>query len=57
MTASKLAPDWVAPHKMLYELLKDSDSKTALDECMTVDGLTHDAKFHDECLALQKKAQ
>ena len=42
---------------MLYKLLKDSDPKTALDECMTVDGLTHDAKLHDECLTLQKRAQ
>jgi len=42
---------------MLYKLLKDSDPKTALDECMIVDGLSHDAKLHDECFALQKKAQ
>jgi hypothetical protein len=42
---------------MLYEWLKDSDPKTALDECMIVDGLTHDAKLHDQCLALQKRAQ
>ena len=57
VTATKLSPDWLAPHRMLYNLLKDSDPKTALDECMIVDGLSHDAKLHDECLNLQKLAQ
>ena len=57
VTATKLAPDWLAPHMMLYKLLKGSDPKTALDECMIVDGLSHDAKLHDECLDLQKRTQ
>jgi len=56
-TATKLAPDWLAPHLMLYKLLKDSDPKSALDECMMVDGLSHDAKLHDQCLELQKRSQ
>jgi len=42
---------------MLYKLLKDSDPKSALDECMMVDGLSHDAKLHDQCLELQKRSQ
>jgi tetratricopeptide (TPR) repeat protein len=57
MTTSQLAPDWVAPRLMLVKLLKDSDPKTALDECMIADGLSHDAKLHDQCLELQKRAQ
>jgi Flp pilus assembly protein TadD len=56
-TASRLAPDWISPRLMLVKLLKDSDPKTALDECMTADGLSHDAKLHDQCLELQKRAQ
>ena len=55
--AAKLAPDWPTPHIMLKNLLKDSDPKAALDECVIADGLTHDAKLHDECMELQKKAR
>jgi hypothetical protein len=40
---------------MLVNLLKDSDPKGALDECVLADGLTHDAKLHDQCQELQKK--
>ncbi len=56
-TASKLAPDWISPRLMLVRMLKDSDPKTALDECMVADGLSHDAKLHDQCLDLQKRTQ
>jgi len=38
-------------------MLKNSDPKTALDECMVADGLSHDAKLHDQCLELQKRTQ
>ena len=31
--------------------------KAALDECMLADGITQDAKFHDECQDLQRKAR
>jgi tetratricopeptide (TPR) repeat protein len=55
--AAKLAPDWPTPHIMLTNLLKDSDAKAAFDECTLADGLTHDAKLHDECLELQKKTR
>jgi tetratricopeptide (TPR) repeat protein len=54
-TAAKLAPDWPTPHIMLTNLLKDSDPKAALDQCVIADGLTQDAKLHDECTELQKK--
>jgi len=37
--------------------VKGSDPKTALDECMVADGLSHDAKLHNQCLELQKTAQ
>jgi tetratricopeptide (TPR) repeat protein len=56
-TAAKLAPDWPTPHLMLTNLLKDSDPKAALDQCVIADGLTHDAKLHDQCVELQKKAR
>jgi tetratricopeptide (TPR) repeat protein len=56
-SASKLAPDWISPRLMLVKMLKDSDPKTALDECMVADGLSHDAKLHDQCLELQKRTQ
>jgi hypothetical protein len=56
-TAAKLSPDWPTPHIMLTNLLKDSDPKAALDECMLADGMTHDAKLHDECSELQRKAR
>jgi len=56
-TAARLAPDWPTPHIMLTKLLKDSDPKAAIDECVVADGLTHDAKLHDECIELQKKVQ
>ena len=55
--AARLSPDWPTPHIMLTNLLKDSDPKSALDECMLADGLTHDAKLHDECMELQRKAR
>ena len=55
--AAKLSPDWPTPHIMLTNLLKDSDPKSALDECVVADGLTHDAKLHDECQELQKKTR
>lgn len=55
--AAKLAPDWPTPHIMLANLLKDSDPKAALDQCMMADGLTHNAKLHDLCQELQRKAQ
>jgi len=55
--ASKLAPDWLPPRLMLVKILQNSDPKTALDECMVADGLSHDAKLHDQCLELQKRAQ
>jgi len=55
--AAKLAPDWPTPHIMLTNLLKDSDPKAAIDECMVADGLTQDAKLHNQCLELEKKAQ
>ena len=55
--AAKLLPDWPTPHIMLTNLLKDSDPKTAVGECMVADGLTHDAKLHDQCMELQRKAQ
>jgi hypothetical protein len=42
---------------MLYKLLKDSDPKSALDECMIADGLTQDAKLHDQCFQLQRQTQ
>ena len=42
---------------MLTNLLKDSDPKAALDECVIADGLTQDAKLHDQCQDLQKKAR
>jgi tetratricopeptide (TPR) repeat protein len=56
-TATRLAPDWIPPHLMLYKLLKDSDPKSALDECMIADGLTQDAKLHDQCFQLQRQTQ
>ena len=55
--ATNLSPDWPTPHIMLVNLLKESDPKAALDECVVADGLTHDAKLHDECQELQKKAR
>lgn len=55
--AAQLAPDWATPHLILLQLLKDSDPKSALDECIMADGLTHDAKLHDECLELQRKVR
>jgi tetratricopeptide (TPR) repeat protein len=55
--AAKYAPDWPTPHIMLTNLLKDSDPKAALDECVIADGLTQDAKLHDQCQDLQKKAR
>jgi Flp pilus assembly protein TadD len=55
--AAKLAPDWPTPHIMLATLLKDADPKAALDQCVTADGLTHNAKLHDLCQELQKKVQ
>jgi Flp pilus assembly protein TadD len=55
--AAKLSPDWPTPHIMLTNLLKDSDPKSALDECMLADGMTHDAKLNDECMELQRKAR
>ena len=55
--AAKLSPDWPTPHLMLTNLLKDSDPKAAADECVIADGLTHDAKLHEHCLELEKKAQ
>ena len=55
--AAKYSPDWPTPHIMLTNLLKESDPKAALDECVIADGLTQDAKLHDECLELQKKAR
>jgi tetratricopeptide (TPR) repeat protein len=55
--AAKLAPDWPTPHIMLARLLKDSDPKGALDQCIIADGLTQDAKLHDLCQELQKKSQ
>jgi hypothetical protein len=56
-TATRLAPDWLPPHLMLYKMLKDSDPKSALDECVIADGLSNDAKLHDQCFQLQKKTQ
>ena len=55
--AEKLAPDWPTPHIMLTHLLKESDPGAALDECMLADGLTNDAKLHNLCSDLQKKAR
>jgi tetratricopeptide (TPR) repeat protein len=55
--AAKLSPDWPTPHLMLTNLLKDSDPKAALDECVVADGLTNDAKLHNLCSDLQKKSQ
>ena len=55
--ATKLSPDWPTPHLMLSNLLRDSDPKSALDECLAADGLTHDAKLHDRCLEMQRKTQ
>jgi tetratricopeptide (TPR) repeat protein len=55
--AARLAPDWPTPHIMLTNLLKDSDPKAAIGECVVADGLTHDAKLHDQCVELQKKTQ
>lgn len=55
--ASHLAPDWPLPHIVLMDILKTSDPKSAYTECVLADGLTHDAKLHDECIELQKKAQ
>ena len=55
--AAQLAPEWPKPHLMLIQILKNSDPKSALTECMIADGMTHDAKLHDECLELQKKTQ
>ncbi len=55
--AAKLAPDWPTPHIMLARLLKDSDPKQALDQCIIADGLTEDAKLHNLCGELQKKTQ
>jgi hypothetical protein len=42
---------------MLSNLLKDTDPKAAADECVIADGLTQDAKLHDRCLGMEKKAQ
>jgi len=56
-TAAKLAPDWPTPHIMLTYLLKDSDPKAALAQCVIADGLTEDAKLHDLCSELQKKTR
>jgi len=55
--AAKLKPDWPTPHLMLSNLLKDTDPKGAADECIIADGLTQDAKLHNRCLELEKKAQ
>ena len=55
--AAKLSPDWPTPHIMLVRLLKDTDPKAAYDQCMIADGLTQDAKLHDQCTELQKKAR
>ena len=55
--AARLSPDWPTPHIMLARLLKDTDPKSAIEECMVADGLTHDAKLHDQCLELQKKTR
>ena len=55
--AAKLSPDWPTPHIMLTNLLKDSNPRAALDECVVADGLTQNAKLHDLCGELQKKAQ
>jgi tetratricopeptide (TPR) repeat protein len=55
--AAKLTPDWPTPHIMLTNLLKDSDPKAALDECVVADGLTNDAKLHNLCGELQKRSQ
>lgn len=55
--AAKLAPDWPTPHIMLARLLKDSDPKAALDQCVIADGLTEDAKLHNLCGELQRKTQ
>ncbi len=55
--AAKLSPDWPTPHLMLSNLLKDTAPKAAADECIIADGLTQDAKLHDRCLELEKKAQ
>lgn len=55
--AAQLSPDWPQPHIMLFSMLKDSDPQTAYRECVVADGLTHDAKLHDRCLELQKKAE
>ena len=56
-TAARLAPDWPTPHIMLSNLLTNSDPKAAIDERAAADGLTHDAKLHDQCIELQKKVQ
>ncbi len=55
--AAKLSPDWPTPHIMLARLLKDSDPKAALDQCVIADGLTEDAKLHNLCSELMRKTQ
>jgi len=55
--AAQLAPTWPTPHLVLLQIFKTSDPKAALDECMIADGMTHDAKLHDECQTLQQKTQ
>ena len=44
-------------HLVLLQIFKDSDPKSALEECLIADGMTHDAKLHDQCLQLQAKSQ
>ena len=55
--AARLAPDWPTPHLVLLDILKTSDPKSALDDCMIADGMTHDAKLHEQCFEIQKKTQ